>query len=360
MSIDGLYLHIPFCRRRCGYCDFATWAGKEDLVAPYLKALGQEIRRFSGRPRTVFVGGGTPSLLEPDQWRMLGRDLNAAFDLSSVEEFTIEANPESVTREKLSAMREIGVDRISLGLQTTDDLLLERLERLHTWNDFLRAFEAVRASGFSNVNVDLMYGLPGQTMTLWEKSVEEVIALEPEHLSCYGLAVEPKTPFHAQGIRVDEELFADMYEWLLLRLGRSEWEHYEISNWAKPDLRSKHNLLYWSGANVLGLGVSAASFIDGERTKNTESLQRYLEIMGSGGDPCQERERLVGRSKAGERLMLGLRVCDGVEVGAQEKEDFAPEIRELETAGLLQHQAGKLRLTPRGYLLSNHVFRTFL
>ena len=357
----GLYVHIPFCSIKCYYCDFAAFSGQNAAIDRYLRALEREAALYKGRaPGTLYVGGGTPSELSAGQTAELFALIRRSFPRAQFEEITFEANPESLTPEKLSALKAAGVTRLSLGLQTMDQALLKDIGRRHTPQDFLRTYEqARRASGWA-VSVDLMYGLPGQTLAQSQASLDAVLALEPEHLSLYGLQVEDRTQFGKRGVEPDEDLCRRMFEDALGRIARAGLSHYEISNFARSGHQSVHNKIYWQGGDYIGLGCSAASYISGERWTNAERLTVYCDAVENGRSPAAQRERLSGREKLGEEAFVGLRLIDGFTPSPELRARFAPQWKRLVANGLVEPVGRGYRLTREGVFLANQAFSEFV
>jgi len=375
-SILGVYLHIPFCRRRCHYCSFNTAPYRGAAMGRFLAALHRELDMV-GDPGwtervtigTVFLGGGTPSLLEADELAEILDRLSKRLALVPGAEITVEANPESLTREKLEGYRLAGVNRLSLGVQSVDAHLLARLGRLHSPEDALRAFDLARCAGFDNVSVDLMYGLPGLDLPAWETTVREVLSWEPDHLSAYGLTLDAGSRWASEGVPdlPGEEAVVAQY-WLLARLARDAgYEHYEISNYCRPGRRSRHNQLYWNAEEYLGLGPGAAGFLGGVRYTNVKPVERYSALLLRGELAVGEWERLTAAQRLGERLILGLRLAEGVPLGwlearvAQEPRRLPRLLESWQAEGLLvvaerKDGGGRARLTEAGFLLSDTLF----
>lgn len=361
--MTGLYIHIPFCQARCHYCDFATYAGLNDRIPRYLAALAREMESFGGRRlETLFVGGGTPTVLEPDQWRGLMAGVRRNFGFAPGHEATVECNPESATPEKLSALGEQGINRLSFGLQAVQDFLLKRLGRLHDFAGFRRAHAAARAAGFRNINADLMYGLPGQSPAHWRETLRRVLDLGLEHVSAYALAVEEETVFRRQGIEADPDLQADMYEEASEILTRAGYVHYEISNFARPGFECRHNLRYWKNLPCLGAGLSAASYDGRTRRKNTEDLDLYLRAVEEGRSPVEEEAVLSDTERVGEDLMLSLRLKEGVRPSSRARELYGPVLDRFRSLGFLVSDPAGARFEPtlRGWRLSNRLFQELL
>jgi len=363
--MTGLYLHIPFCRAKCGYCDFASAAGQEEFIDPYLEALAAEAGRYrslSGSFDTLYIGGGTPSLLSPAQLtRLFAITETLTGPVALLKESTVEANPESLDAEKAALLKRAGINRVSLGLQAGQDRLLKRLGRIAMTADFLRAWKDLRAAGFHALNADLMCGLPEQSPADFMEGLNLVLALKPEHVSLYGLEVHEGTPFGRQGVKEEPEAAAEMYAAAAAALAKAGLERYEISNFSLPGRESLHNLNYWDQGSYLGLGPAAASYLDGERRANVPDLAAYLSELAAGrAAPAEHRETLTGRARAGERLMLGLRRTRGIELTDDIFIEFRPEIERLLEAGLLERAGRFLRIKEDRFYVSNAVFREFV
>ncbi len=376
-----LYLHIPFCVKKCNYCDFLSAPAGEETRAAYVDALLEEIRGFD-EPEdyevvTVFFGGGTPSILPGQAIFRIMEALREKFSFRKGAEITLEANPGTVDKEKLSFYKKAGINRLSFGLQSADAEELKRLGRIHTWEKFLESFQLAREAGFSNINVDLMSALPGQTKESWEKTLRQVLALQPEHISAYSLIIEEGTPFYQlyekdverrdageepELIPSEEEERA-MYEATGRILKEQGYLHYEISNYAKPGRECCHNLGYWQRRDYLGFGLGASTLLNPVRYKNTEDLEAYL-----GGDFSKKEFFVLTKdNQIEETMFLGLRVLEGVSK-EQFREHFSCELRvvyrkeleKLEQEGLLEEEGDFVRLTSRGIDLSNPVLAEFL
>lgn len=418
-----LYIHIPFCVRKCNYCDFLSFPAGKEIVERYVRALEEEIRRTgeavygqngrpgetvygqngrpgekvysqNGRPEeavygragggktevrpgsapkisTVFVGGGTPSVLEPEQIRSLFSCLRESFLLEADAEISMEANPGTLNREKLSACREAGINRLSLGLQSADDGLLQTLGRIHTWEQFLYNYQDARQAGFRNINIDLMSSLPGQSLENYVKTLETVTALEPEHISSYSLILEEGTPFFAsEEIRrqlPDENTDREMYEKTKEILHEKGYERYEISNYAKPGFACRHNLGYWDEVPYLGLGLGASSYYKNARFSNETDIRTYMEnpfvpFLGRNDyECCDEKSRME------DYMIFGLRKMAGVslsrfekEFGTAAEEIYGGVIGRYVGMGFLVLEGDRLRLTDAGIDVSNRIFEDFL
>jgi oxygen-independent coproporphyrinogen-3 oxidase len=359
-QFSGLYLHIPFCHARCGYCDFASTHNQSDLIPSYLDALGQEMERARGfQIKTLFIGGGTPSVLSPQQISQIHQRLKSNFDLNGLVEATVELNPESVTKDKLGAFGEMGINRLSFGLQTTDNKGLRRMDRLHTFETFLEVWELAHTMGFQNCNVDLIYGMPGQTIDEWRGDLEKVIALHPTHISTYGLKIETGTPFQQRGMVVNDDAQSDMYLFSSEFLRNQGYRHYEVSNFCQPGYACRHNLNYWENGNFVGLGVSSASHIKGMRRQNTGELTRYINGIKNMGQCPYDETTISGPDLLKETMMLKLRLENGVNWNDIEPMRI-PETQKFLDLRWAVCENGFFRLQPEGWLLSNQLFQHFV
>ena len=400
-----LYIHIPFCVQKCAYCDFLSAPADAETRSGYVEALIREIRaaksKYSGyRVSTVFLGGGTPSILEGDETARIFHALFQSFDIAADAEVTMEANPGTVTEEKAEVWKTSGVNRLSIGLQSVNDRELRMLGRIHTFGEFLHTWETVHRAGFENVNIDLISAIPGQTAGSWEKTLRTAAELEPEHLSAYSLIVEEGTPFYdwyggqeqtdsiaAAGIRrdmmpplPDEDEEREIYQltkWILEEYG---YHRYEISNYAKDGYECRHNLGYWERKEYLGLGLGASSLIRECRFRNTADMEKYLKILA---DPAkypgkyaeaevenmlaEEYETLTRSDRMEEFMFLGLRKTAGIReadfrniFGEDIRQVYGKQIGKLIGQGLLAGSDGRLYLTERGIDISNYVFSEFM
>jgi len=362
----GLYIHIPFCRSKCAYCDFYSLPHREEAMDNYRAALSARLSQLAPqaanrRVDTVYFGGGTPSYFGAKRLAALLTQVRSLYRLAPDAEITLEANPDSADEVALSLLRQSGFNRLSLGVQSVDDALLKRIGRPHTFAQARRAVSDARRADFANVSLDLIYGLPGQDLSGWQSTLERVLALEPDHLSCYGLKVEEGTPLHARVLAgeqlPDDDAQVDMYLWAVERLEGAGFVQYEISNFARPGFASRHNLRYWQLRPYLGFGPGAHSDFNGRRF----SLARDLERCLSGEWVRDTEEAISPRERASEYLMLGLRTARGVEKEEYQKicgGDFAP-IEECLTLfarhGWARRTGERWRLTPEGFLLSNQL-----
>jgi oxygen-independent coproporphyrinogen-3 oxidase len=373
----GLYLHIPFCRDKCAYCDFASFVCGETLFRPYLLAVRQEMLAWAGSGAahacTLFVGGGTPTVLPAPELAGLVRDTRRAFALPAGAEITVEANPGTVDADYLYRLRGAGVSRLSLGVQSFDDRLLRLLGRIHTALDAQEAVRDARAAGFENLNLDLMLGLPEQTLADWRETVLRALDLAPEHLSLYALTVEEGTPLReciASGALEppDDDRAAEMYQWAEKVLAEAGYVHYEISNWAREGFACLHNLNYWRNEPYLGLGAAAHSWSGRQRWANVRHPEEYIRALQGPCRPVAELETLDRALEMAETMMMGLRLLqEGVpfdrferRFGVQMEEIYGSEIADLVARGLLERTSERVRLTFRGHLLGNQVFVEFI
>ena len=378
MNIAGIYLHIPFCRSRCSYCDFATGLYETSLAERYVCALVNEIRSVSDVESnvavdTIYLGGGTPSLLSPAQLEKILEAVHARFQVVAGSEITLEMNPGTVTGDCLQEFRRLGMNRASFGAQTFDDGELARLGRSHSSRETLQTFRFLREAGFENVSFDLIAGLPGQTVAGWRRNLDQALALGPEHLSFYLLEVHEGTPL-AEHIRTgkqpqpNDDLSAEMYELMLDRASAAGYEHYEISNLCRPGFQSRHNTKYWNGTAYYGFGCSAHSY-DGcsHRWSNARDVARYVELIEKDLSPVVERSQLTPEEIRAEAVFLGMRLMRGVST-KQYRDQFGVDLRDLHEAelqqfrdaGLIEFDGDMLRLTRSGALLSNEVFAAFV
>lgn len=378
MSLAGIYIHIPFCRSRCSYCDFATGIYSSSQAESYTRVLITEILTWNEveTPEeidTIYFGGGTPSLLSVQQVCGILDAVRSRFDLKQHLEVTMEMNPGTVTLETLRDFRRAGVNRASFGAQTFDDRELARLGRSHSAQQTRATFQQLRETGFDNLSFDLIAGLPGQTIEQWERNVNEALAMKPEHLSFYLLEVHEGTPLAdhiKRGLqpKPDEEVAAEMYSLMLERAVAAGYEHYEISNLCVPGFESRHNTKYWTGAPYYGFGCSAHSY-DGQsrRWSNERDVARYVELIESKSSPMVERVDLNENEIRSEALFLGLRMMSGVDLndyrvrfGDDIRDSHSEDLKRFREAGLIECVGESVRLTRAGALLSNEVFAALI
>ena len=377
----GIYLHIPFCSSICSYCNFNRGLFDGPLKTRYVDAIEAEIRSAPRRSAdTIFFGGGTPSLLEPaDVARLVGA-CRAACDVTPDAEVTLETNPETVTRDRLAAFRDAGVNRISFGVQSFDDAELGRLGRIHSADRAAQAVRDARDAGFANLSFDLMFWLPGQSPESWRRTVEHAIALEPDHLSLYLLELYPNAPLkenmaRAAGTAPDapawaqapDDVAADMYLAALDRLDAAGFEQYEISNVARPGFSSKHNVKYWQAGDWRGFGCGAHSTVDGVRWKNVAGTVEYVDRVASNREVAVERDVLGTRARREEALFTGLRMTAGIDVrnfterfGVDPWAAFEASLAPMVDDGLMWRKTGRFGLTRRGMLVANEILATFV
>ena len=367
----GLYVHVPFCRSRCAYCDFCTQTDRSDkLIDGYLEAICSHIKEAGAlAPNhmvdTIYFGGGTPSFLGADSLATILTTIRRSFDVDNNAEITFEANPDSVSDQLLKRLKAEGFNRVSLGIQSDDDVMLDRLNRPHNYAQAVNAYQRIRKAGFRNVSVDLIYGLPDQTLRQWLETLEHVLELMPEHISLYGLEVHPGTPieeYEKMGRIPDEDAFADMYIGAVRLLESRGFRQYEISNFARKGLTSRHNMKYWTGGEYLGFGPGAASDFAGSRFKLVSDLRAYINGIKVGGDVMEEVEEIPLRERASEYIMTRLRTTAGLDPREYEKLFLLPfrpleEILELNEGYNLtqQNRNGTWRLTPRGFMVSTRI-----
>ena len=371
----GIYIHIPFCRSKCDYCDFYSLAGQEGRMDDYQKALITHMKETAPQTRgwqidTVYFGGGTPSYYGEKRLRELLRLIAKRFDLAKDAEITVECNPDSVDLKMLQSLRRAGANRLSLGVQSACDRELECLHRPHTFAQAVAAVSAARAAKFQNISLDLIYGLPGQTMEGWQDTVEQVLALKPEHLSCYGLKVESGTPLDyrvSRGERLpDDDQQADMYLWTVDRLAQEGYRQYEISNFARSGFQSRHNLKYWMGHPYIGFGPGAHSDFGGRRYSFLRDLEGYISGVLEGGAVIDSSDLIPSRERGSEYLMLRLRTTRGIEEWEYRREfflNFDPieqKLEDYERHGWAERHDRRWNLTPKGFLVSNQLIGDLL
>lgn len=375
-----LYLHIPFCVRKCAYCDFLSSSGNEETIEYYVKALINEMQAYQPLKQTekvvtIFVGGGTPSVLEANQMQRIFEALREVFEIAEDAEITVEVNPGTVTPKKLRVYRELGINRISFGLQSTDNAELKLLGRIHTYEEFLESYEMARKAGFTNINVDLISAIPKQTVKNWEETLKKIVKLEPEHISAYSLIIEEETPFaklYGEGGTLEGDLPSEEDERLMYQkteeiLHANGYQRYEISNYAKEGMECKHNLGYWERKNYLGLGLGASSLVENRRYCNTANLREYMERAGHPEGIRRNTEYLTVEEQMEEFIFLGLRKMNGI--SEQMFQDcfqktiwdcYGDNLKKVMEKGLLKQKEGRLSLTSKGIDISNYVFAEIL
>ncbi|MBT2582353.1 radical SAM family heme chaperone HemW [Planococcus sp. ISL-109] len=376
--VKGMYIHIPFCHQICFYCDFNKVFFKDQPVDAYIESVGKELALWKQQGaldhplETIFLGGGTPTALTPEQLERLLGLIRQYVPMTQNVEWSSEANPDELTREKMQVLFDGGVNRLSMGVQTFDPDLLKRLGRTHANDDVRRAVETAREVGFNSISFDLMYGLPGQTMAQWEETLEQAFAFDLPHFSAYSLIIEPKTVFYNLMVKgklntITEDLEGDMYERLMEEMEKRGLHQYEISNFAKPGHESRHNLLYWDNEEYIGVGAGAHGYVDGIRYANHGPLKKYMEPLDSGIRPVLEENKVTIKAQMEEEMFLGLRKTKGVEL-VHFEEKFGTALRSIygeilqkeQAKGNLALENGFLKLTHKGRFVGNEVFEQFL
>ena len=378
-----LYIHIPFCIRKCAYCDFLSGSQDEETIEQYVLSLLDEIRAHGSNQEliashevtTIFFGGGTPSVLQASQIGQVMKVLHDVFQIKQDAEITIEVNPGTVTREKLQSYRVCGINRISFGLQSTNNEELKLLGRIHTYEEFLESFRLARECGFDNINVDLISAIPKQTVASWEETLQSVIKLNPEHISAYSLIVEEGTPFaqvYGEGCPMEHDLPSEEEERAIYYrteelLKAAGYHRYEVSNYAKEGKECRHNLGYWERKEYLGIGLGSASLIENTRYKNTDDLAYYMEHARELTAIQKEIQVLITKEQMEEFMFLGLRKMEGVSEIEFEKcfgvgidEVYGMQLKKLIREHLLEKKDGRILLTKQGIDVSNYVFAEFL
>ena len=383
----ALYVHIPFCTAKCTYCDFNSYAGQDSLMSPYAQAVAREASLWSthlaGRKiETVFFGGGTPSLLPLPDMELIMRALLGQFDIVPTAEISLEANPGTVDAAHLQGLRRLGFNRISFGVQSFHGEELRTLERIHDADEVEQAYAWARATGFENVNLDLIYGLERQTLEGWQVNLERALSMFPEHLSLYALTLEDGTPLtrdvnRGRNAGPDLDLQADMFEWSVERMGRSGYSHYEVSNWARSGHECRHNLYYWRNRDWLGLGAGAHSHLRDRRFAGAASPSRYIALVNESematGDALEGMRQVGMREESdkeremSETAFLALRLREGLDIAAFEsrfgvefERVFGEAARETQALGLTEMSDGHLRLRDEAVLLGDEAFIRFL
>jgi oxygen-independent coproporphyrinogen-3 oxidase len=374
-DIAALYIHIPFCKRKCKYCSFISFDSHINDIPAYIGALKKELELRSGDCRidSVYFGGGTPSLLSLEQLSGILDTAGKYFQIADDAEISMEANPGTIDTKYLSAIKGASVNRLSIGVQSFNDDELCMLGRIHSSEDAVKAIKDARTSGFDNLNIDLIYGLPGQTVDDWKENLLKALEIDPEHISLYALTLEPDEALFkeieaGQLHEISADTAASQYELAEELLQRYGYVHYEISNWAKPGMECRHNLVYWQGGEYLGAGVAAHSYSRKRRSANTGDLDKYITSLSQNTLPAQDVDESIDHElEIAESIILGLRLCNGINLKDFEKRygidiinSYSRQIDELSGFGLIEYDTVNLRLTPRGRLLGNEVFWRFL
>lgn len=373
----GLYIHIPFCVSKCKYCDFNSHKINLEEKVKYLEDLKEEMKLYKkeigdNEIDTVFIGGGTPSILTKEEIKLLFDNIKSNFKLKNNAEITMECNPGTLTVNKLKVMKECGVNRLSIGLQAVQNNHLKYIGRIHTYEEFEENYNQAKNVGFENINIDLMYALPNQKKEDWMESLEKVVKLNPTHISAYSLILEEGTELFNMYERnefklLDEDADIEMYEYTINYLKMHGYNQYEISNYAKEGFECKHNILYWKCENYLGLGVSASGYLNNTRYNNISDLDEYNKLIHSGKKPIEWQEKLSIKDEIEESIFLGLRMNEGIKFKMfHEKYDFnfeeeyKNEINKLKNMNLIEIRDGVLKLTQKGREISNSIFVEFM
>ncbi len=366
-ELHHLYVHIPFCPKVCPYCSFYKEASDRNKTQAFLDALLIDLDRGLSkihRPRiqTIFFGGGTPSALTVKQLEFLLTGLHRQLDLTGTTEWTLEMNPATVSLEKARMLRDYGVNRVSMGVQSWDPAMLDRLGRVHSAQQAERSFQTLREAGFTNLNLDLIFGIPGQTLACWEESVVKTVSLDPEHISAYCLTYEEDTEFfrrHQRGeFRQDTEQDAKFFELAMSALSNARYDQYEISNYCKPGCECQHNLAYWRGLDYLGLGPSAFSTIGTNRWQNTPDTGRYIQQVQAGLEPVGFKEEITSQIRTAEAIAFGLRTSLGVPESTMDR--WSGELDALRSAGYLETENARVRLTAKGRMVADSIAELFV
>ena len=360
--MTGLYVHIPFCRQKCFYCDFFSQKYDSVTADRYLDALTKQADIYKGfSVETIYIGGGTPSVLSLWQMQKLLQTVTKKFDLSGLKEFTAEVNPESVSAEKFTLLKEYGVGRLSIGLQSPNDAELKYLGRVHDFSVFCEAFESAKKAGFENINIDLIYGLPGQTLDGWKHILEKTVSFESAHLSLYPLSVEKDTVFGKNAVKTNDDMQRNMYEAAVEMLSKHGFRHYEISNWAKPSKEAVHNSNYWRNQEYIALGAGAAGYFDRLRYKIIENTGEYIIKMENGLDVKTESGYVDDKCFETETVMLGLRLLEeGVSVDCFKSLNNKTVLKELLNQGMLVKDGDKIKIHKDYVFVSNAVISEFM
>lgn len=373
MKTYGLYIHIPFCAQKCFYCDFASYSGKEKYVEPYLKALDKEIRLKTKDKvfDTVFIGGGTPSFLSAEELGVLSDSLKG-LKLTQEYEFTMECNPGNLTEEKARVIKSMGINRLSIGLQSSNDHILMDIGRIHTFNEFRKNYLMLRGMGFDNINVDIIYGLPNENVTILKKTLDDVLDLKPDHISCYSLIIEEFTPFYYKHKKnelnlPDEETERVMNALVISTLQEGGYERYEISNYALQGKKCQHNIRYWEGRDYAGCGTSAHEYLNGERQENVRTVEGYIRRMEEEGSASVREHQNSFEEDVEEFVFMGMRLLKGIEkkrfierFHVTMESLYEEVIQKHIEDGLLVDTDEYLRFTDKGVEFSNHVLSDFL
>jgi len=377
-ELKSLYIHIPFCKKKCNYCDFVSYPDKEDLIDDYVNTIIKELHHSSfvirnSKLETIYFGGGTPTLLEPKHFEKILETLtpfpspsgrgavkgeHEAENKAGVRalEISLEANPGTADKQKLKELRQLGINRLSMGAQSFNDNHLRTLGRIHDSKTALKFYEDARSAGFDNINLDLIFALPGQTLSDWQSDLNQALHLKPNHLSTYNLIIEEGTNFFNKYKNQEQEAELAMYEYTIETLTKHGFEHYEISNFARPGHECQHNIVYWRNENYLGVGAGAHSHVNGQRWANSNSIEEYIKSTQHPKPKPINHTSLLTQQP--ETIFMGLRLLDGLE--AKKFTGFEKELNELIETGLLTRENSHIKLTKQGLYLANEVFEKFV
>ena len=376
----GLYVHIPFCVSKCNYCDFNSYKIDKNSKETYIQDLKKEINLYKQERKnnneeeisSIFLGGGTPSILSSEEIKYIFESIKENFKIREDAEITIECNPGTLTKEKLMTMKEVGINRLSMGLQAVQDDHLKSIGRIHTYNEFEKNYKEAIEVGFENINVDLMYALPNQKPGEWKESLEKIVKLNPSHISAYSLILEEGTKLYDmyednEFEITDEDTDIDMYNYTINYLKENGYNQYEISNYAKEGFECRHNILYWKCDHYIGLGPGASGYLSNYRYNNVESLQDYHEKLSKNKKPIENLEKLSIEDKIQEKIFMGLRMNEGIkfddlkkQFNTDVKEKYSNQIKELKEKELINESIAGFSLTQRGREISNSVFVEFI
>lgn len=375
----GLYIHVPFCVKKCNYCDFISYPYDAGLAASYVSALGREMAMHSAgltpeerSVRSIYLGGGTPTVLQGSQLVEIIGNCRKYFTIADDAEITVECNPGTVDLRKLAEIRQAGVNRLSIGVQAHQQNLLDRLGRIHGWKSVEETVDSARQAGFENISLDLIFGIPGQSLRDWQDTLKNILALSPQHVSAYNLKIEPDTPLFrdvASGylLPCDEELELEMFWYGIDYLAGNGFNHYEISNFGLPGREARHNLIYWRNEEYLGLGPAAHSMLRGQRFSNEEKVELYIKKLHNNQPVVVERQQLTVEEQISETVFLGLRLIEGLGLanftrryGKPVERIFGAELQKLSTLGLIEISENHIKLTEKGLPVANEVFAEFV
>ncbi len=350
--MKGLYVHIPFCINKCPYCDFNSYAGRENMISPYFSYLKKEAAEFAGEKIcTVYIGGGTPSMVGEEYISDIMEFFRENFEIEKDAEITIEANPATLTEKKIETYLKSGINRISIGVQSFDDAMLKTLGRIHSSAEAKEAVMLAAEGGFKNISCDLMFALPGQTLKSLQADLKKAMALPVTHISCYGLKIEEGTPFFRKKVQpADEDVYTEMYGMITEILSENGFEKYEISNFAKNGKKSQHNLLYWHCREYIGIGAGAHSYVCGRRYSNPENIEEYM-----ANKPKENIEILTGKDMLIEKLIMGMRLSEGVEKSVAEALGGGGKLKIFIENGFIQEKNSRISFTPKGINVSNYI-----